>query len=88
MSGNTSHSPHPRSLRDTARVIHIVRGDPPDEELAALTAVVASLASAGSAGVVTPSPPAPRSAWADPVHRLRTPLHPGSGAWRTSTRPQ
>ncbi|MGH3908333.1 MAG: acyl-CoA carboxylase subunit epsilon [Pseudonocardiaceae bacterium] len=65
-----------------------MRGDPSDEELAALTAVVVvSLASAGSAGVVTASPSAPRSAWADPAHRLRTPLHPGPGAWRASMRP-
>jgi acyl-CoA carboxylase epsilon subunit len=64
------------------QVIHIVRGEPSEEELAALIAALAALAHAAAA-----EPPAPRSAWADPVHRLRTPLHPGPGAWRNSALP-
>ncbi|MGH3838697.1 MAG: acyl-CoA carboxylase subunit epsilon [Pseudonocardiaceae bacterium] len=53
-----------------------------DEEVAAVIAVLAGVASADA-----PEPPAPRSAWADPSHRLRTPLHPGPGAWRSSALP-
>ena len=66
-------------------VLHIVRGQPSDEELAALTVVLVAVASpAQPAG-----PAAVRSAWADPTHGMRTPLHPGPGigAWRTSLHP-
>jgi hypothetical protein len=58
-----------------------VRGEPSDEELAALIAVLAGLTSAAD------QPQTPRSAWADPAHRLRIPLRPGSGAWRASALP-
>jgi hypothetical protein len=77
VSGNSSDNSHPHS-----RVVHIVGGEPSDEELAALMAVLAGLAS-----VTTAAPPMPHSAWADLAHRLRTPLHPGSGAWRASALP-
>ncbi|HVE96989.1 MAG TPA: acyl-CoA carboxylase subunit epsilon [Pseudonocardiaceae bacterium] len=59
-----------------------MRGEPSDEELAALIAVLAGLASTAA-----PEPPQSPSAWADPAHRLRAPLHPGPGAWRTSALP-
>ncbi|MGH3869633.1 MAG: acyl-CoA carboxylase subunit epsilon [Pseudonocardiaceae bacterium] len=62
--------------------IHIVRGEPSDEELAALIATLAALRGAAAA-----EPPAPRSAWANPAHWLRTPLHPGPSAWRNSALP-
>ncbi|MGQ0778466.1 MAG: acyl-CoA carboxylase subunit epsilon [Pseudonocardiales bacterium] len=81
MSGDTSHSSHPHS-----RVIHIVRGDPSDEEIAALTAVVVSLASMRSAHARS-AEPGQLSAWADPAPRLRAPLHTGPGAWRASALP-
>ncbi|MGH3943577.1 MAG: acyl-CoA carboxylase subunit epsilon, partial [Pseudonocardiaceae bacterium] len=55
---------------------------PLDEEVAAVIAVLAGVASADA-----PEPPAPHSAWADPSHRLRTPLHPGPRAWRSSALP-
>lgn len=55
---------------------------PSDEELAALIAVLAGLANAAAAG-----PPTPHSAWSNPAHRLRSPLHPAPGAWRTSALP-
>ncbi|MGQ0715892.1 MAG: acyl-CoA carboxylase subunit epsilon [Pseudonocardiales bacterium] len=54
---------------------------PSDDEVAALIAVLAGVAA-------VPEPPAPRSAWADPSHRLRTSLHPGPGAWRCSGLPR
>ncbi|MGH3753015.1 MAG: acyl-CoA carboxylase subunit epsilon [Pseudonocardiaceae bacterium] len=60
-----------------------VRGEPSDEELAALIAVLAGLASAAAAG-----PPTPHSAWSDPAHRLRSPLHPTPGAPRCCRRPR
>jgi hypothetical protein len=64
-------------------VLHLLRGEPSDEELAALTAVLAALTAAQPA-----DPPAARSAWADPAHGLRISLQPGPSAWRTSLRPR
>ena len=46
------------------------------EEIAAIVAVFAALGSA------EPTKKKPRSLWAAP--QLRTPLHPGPGAWRAS----
>jgi hypothetical protein len=78
VSSNTNDNSHPHS-----RVIHNLRGEPSDEEVAALMAVLVGLASATAA-----EPPAPHSAWADPSHCLRIPLHPGPGAWRISALPR
>jgi len=66
-----------------------VWGEPSDEELAALVAVLAALVAvlAALANTAAAERPAPRSAWADPAHWLRTPLHPGPGAWRNSALP-
>lgn len=65
-------------------LLRVVRGEPDDTELAALTAVVLSLASAA-----TPTPePAPRSRWADRAALVRRPLPFGPGAWRASGLPR
>ncbi|MEU0270203.1 acyl-CoA carboxylase subunit epsilon [Nocardioides sp. NPDC006303] len=50
------------------------------EEIAAIVAVFAALGSAGEAPKKKE-----RSLWATP--QLRTPLHPGPGAWRASGLP-
>lgn len=63
-------------------LLRVVRGEPSEEEIGALTAVVAGLADAATA-----EPPPQRSAWADPAFRLRVPLRPGPTAWRNSARP-
>lgn len=65
-------------------LLRIVRGNPDDAELAALTAVVAGLAAA------TPQdrPPPRRSHWADRPSLLRGPLRPGPGAWRAAGFPR
>lgn len=77
MSGDASGDPnlHPR-------VVHIVRGEPSGEELAALITALAALATTAAAAA-----PTPRDAWADPARRLRIPPHPGPGAWRHSALP-
>jgi acyl-CoA carboxylase epsilon subunit len=62
----------------------VVRGEPSDAELAALTVVLAAVAAPSP----TPAAPAVRDRWSDPTARLRAPLHPGPGAWRTSTWPR
>jgi len=66
-------------------LFRVVRGGPTDEEIAALTAV---LAAAASTPRTPEAPTRPRSAWNDPVARLRPTLTPGPGAWRTSTWPR
>jgi Acyl-CoA carboxylase epsilon subunit len=70
-------------------LFRVVRGEPSDAELAALTVVLAGKI----AGAVATAPgpeakPAARTAWNDPAARLRRPLTVGPGAWRTSTWPR
>ncbi|MEV0678295.1 acyl-CoA carboxylase subunit epsilon [Actinosynnema sp. NPDC050436] len=64
--------------------LSVVRGNPDDAELAALTAVLANLATTGEA----PDAPAPRSSWADRSRLVRPPLAHGPGAWRASGLPR
>lgn len=66
-------------------LLRIVRGDPDDAELAALTAVVAAAASVPRGG---PAEPPRRSWWLDRTALLRCPVRPGEGAWRASALPR
>jgi Acyl-CoA carboxylase epsilon subunit len=78
-----SEEPTPEERRALFRV---VRGEPDDAELAALTAVLAAAASAPldpSAGEDRD-----RSFWIDRRAALRQPLHPGPGAWRSHFLPR
>jgi hypothetical protein len=63
--------------------LRIVRGNPSDEEVAALVAVVTTLGS----GTEPASKPA-RSAWSDRRSQVREPLPHGPGAWRVSGLPR
>jgi len=70
---------------DGAPLLRVVRGEPDDTELAALTAVVLSLASARPAS----AEPEARSRWADRTALVRRPMLPfGPGAWRASGLPR
>jgi hypothetical protein len=64
--------------------LRVVRGNPDDAELAALTAVIAIAASTPAA---KPKPPR-RSWWGDKGSSVRRPLRPGEGAWRASALPR
>jgi hypothetical protein len=64
-------------------LVRVVRGNPDDVELAALTAVVAGSAPARA---VKPAQPR-RSWWGDKASAVRRPPHPGEGAWRASALP-
>ena len=77
-----SEEPTPEERRALFRV---VRGEPDDAEVAALTAVLAAVAAAAAD---PPAPAGPAGTWADPVARLRAPLPVGPHAWRTSTWPR
>ncbi|QRP45163.1 acyl-CoA carboxylase epsilon subunit [Amycolatopsis sp. FDAARGOS 1241] len=67
-------------------LLRVVRGNPDDVELAALTAVVAAAAAASAA--TAPAPARRASWWSDRATALRAPLHPGDGAWRASALPR
>lgn len=63
-------------------LLRVVRGEPDDAELAALTAVVAAMASARR-----PAEAPATSRWADRRRALRGELPRGQGAWRASALP-
>ena len=63
--------------------LRIVKGDPSDEEVAALVAVVTALGSAAE-----PEPKPQRSAWSDRRALVREALPHGHGAWRASGLPR
>ena len=80
MSGDTA-SGDAATPEERRALFRVVRGTPSDAELAALTVVLAAAALSSE-----PAAPAlPASAWAAPAARMRRPLQPGPGAWRTST---
>jgi hypothetical protein len=68
---------------ETRPLLRVVRGEPDDTELAALTAVVLSVATSAAAA----PEPEPRSRWADRAALVRRPLPAGPGAWRASGLP-
>ncbi|RCW39168.1 acyl-CoA carboxylase epsilon subunit-like protein [Halopolyspora algeriensis] len=82
------NTPHDEPQRP---VLRIVRGDPDEAEIAALTAALTGAAAANAAAATTPRPQR-LSMWADRSAALRhpggrRPLHPGPNAWRASTLP-
>lgn len=62
----------------------VTRGNPTDEELAALVMV---LSAAANRAAETTAPSTSTSGWASYWRRARTPLHPGPDAWQASARP-
>ncbi len=75
-----SEEPTPEERRALFRV---VRGEPDDTEVAALTVVLAAVAASAA-----PGEERPMNRWVDPVARLRTPLAVGPGAWQTTYWPR
>ncbi|HEV3361682.1 MAG TPA: acyl-CoA carboxylase subunit epsilon [Pseudonocardiaceae bacterium] len=65
-------------------LLRVVRGEPDDAELVALTAVVLGMASAPRPETVKRQ----RSAWADHETAMRRTLPHGPGAWRASGLPR
>ncbi|WP_245607262.1 acyl-CoA carboxylase subunit epsilon [Pseudonocardia spinosispora] len=66
-------------------LFRVVRGEPDDVELAALTVVLAAAASSGSE---EPESNRSHSVWVDRQAQLRQPLYPGPGAWKASVLPR
>ena len=70
---------------DDRPALRVVKGEPSDEELAALVAVVAArTGNAGEARQVVK----PRSCWRDPAHAMRPIPSPGPDGWRRSAFPR
>jgi hypothetical protein len=63
-------------------LLRVVRGEPTDDEVAALVAVLTARARAGGA-----TAPAPRTAWNHPARLVRAAVAPGPGGWRSSAHP-
>lgn len=70
-------APEPTPVEPLLRVL---RGQPTDEELAALVLVVAAAASGSE------PEPKPRSLWNDPALLLRASAMPSSSAWTSPVR--
>ncbi|HEX6352447.1 acyl-CoA carboxylase subunit epsilon [Actinophytocola sp.] len=66
--------------------LRIVKGNPSDEELAALVAVVSAVDASASDSASEES--ARNSAWSDRRGLVREPLPHGPGAWRASGFPR
>lgn len=86
---NDEDTAAPDQARPTLRV---VRGNPDDAEIAALTAALAGAAAAANTAAAAPEQ-RPLSVWADRSAALRhpggrRPLRPGPNAWRASALPQ
>jgi Acyl-CoA carboxylase epsilon subunit len=78
-------APEEQTPEQRRALFRVVRGEPDDAELAALTVVVAAAASAPAA---EPATTGPRGVWVERAAMLRRPLYPGPDAWRTSTWPR
>jgi Acyl-CoA carboxylase epsilon subunit len=63
-------------------VLRVVRGEPTEEEIAALVIALATRAAASP--VVEP----PRSLWRSRGHNIRPAVSPSPGAWRASGLPR
>jgi hypothetical protein len=79
-----SDEPGEATPEERRALFRVVRGEPDDAELAALTAVVLAAASSGS----TEEPRKPRSLWADKRATQRQPLAIGPSAWKTHFLPR
>ena len=73
-----------QSATEEAPLVRVVKGDPTDEELAALVAVVAGLAGG------RPDRPADvrRSEWSAHTRKVRGAHRHGPGVWRSSALPR
>jgi hypothetical protein len=69
---------------ERAPLLRVLRGEPTDEELAAL---VVALLARGAPATAPGAEAGPPSGWRDRTATLRAPLPAGPGAWRASALP-
>ncbi|HSS68545.1 MAG TPA: acyl-CoA carboxylase subunit epsilon [Nocardioidaceae bacterium] len=67
-------------------LLRVERGDPTDEELAALVTVVIGRLAASGTG--SSPPPGRRSEWSNAARAVRDVHRPGPGGWRASAFPR
>jgi len=65
-------------------LLRVVRGEPAEDELAALVAVVSAVAAAARAASAAEEQ---RASWSNPRALVRPPMSHGRGAWRASGLP-
>jgi len=85
VSGQAGQAGHTDETPPEPPFLRVVKGEPTDEELAALVTVLA-------AGQPAPSghgqdAPVRRSPWSAPVRTMRGPHRRGPGQWRLSAHP-
>ena len=69
--------------------LRVVRGEPTDDELAALVAVVAArMAAARAVAAAAAGGDRSRSQWRNRGRNIRPAIGPGPGAWRASGLPR
>jgi hypothetical protein len=71
-------------VTEATNELRIVRGDPTDEELAALTALMAAAAAGSESTSSRPSAESIKGRWNDPALRVRRPWAVGPGGWRAA----
>lgn len=81
-----SHDAEQPVAEPSAIDLRIVRGNPTDEEIAALTAVLSvAIAEQTARAAETTPPPLVRSTWDRTRRNLRTGITAGPGHWRAFT---
>jgi hypothetical protein len=70
-------------VNEITPTLRILRGNPSDDEIAAVVVVLTAASGSAEPRVNADNPV---SAWADPAQRLRQPPRPGPGAWQASAR--
>ena len=73
---------------DEAPLLRVVRGNPTDEELAALVAVVAARRAEVGADTAADARSMRASGWIDRSRALRGPHRPGPHGWRAAGHPR
>jgi len=69
-------------------LLRVVRGDPTEDELAAVVTVVAARLAAARRRAAAEGEGQPRSQWRNRARNIRPPIGPGPGAWRASGLPR
>ena len=75
-------------MTEPGPVFSVVRGQPSDEETAALVVVVTALAARANAGRQSSAAAKTPGNWASHARALRVPPAPGASAWRRSALPR
>lgn len=87
MSDATSDKTASEDSAQPAPLLRVVKGEPTEDELAALVAVVAARRAEAASQAARRSRPRRRSAWGDLTRATRPVVRPGPDGWRRSALP-